>query len=351
MSSSLVSSLDNSFERLNINSDPENYELTTIDYSRDISPIYSTTNNGGIWRVMALDPQTIVSASYDHLAKIWTPKENEKGTYLANIKVLKGHKREVLSLAKLSEDVFLTGSSDSTIHFWNTKDGSLLHSIKDKKNPTGFYSMKVIDNNIATGACQRPKNHYDSWEHDIKIWGISKRKFKYNLKGHTAGISEIVKLDENHIATSSGDSTIRVWDLVNRSTCMIFKSHEDYVYGLTKLGSSHLISASRDRSIRFFDVKAGKEAGQFSHTEDKKAHSSTVYDVNSLGNNIIASASRDGYVKIWDARNLKCIKMLDPDDGYVYSVNFSPDGKIFAGTSGKNCYNDANVVGWNFQKI
>ncbi|NGX32138.1 MAG: hypothetical protein K1060chlam4_00179 [Candidatus Anoxychlamydiales bacterium] len=360
MSSSPVSSSASSLGRLDLGDKEEDDGLTSNDYSQDVSPLYSTEKNGGIWRVMALNPEKIVSASYDHLAKIWTPKEGAEGTELTNIKVLKGHEREVLSLARLSEKLFLTGSSDSKICFWNTEDGSLEGFFKDEKNPTGFYSMEVIDSNtIATGSCQKPEKHHGTWRHVIKIWDVSKKQFKFKLNGHTGGISEIVNLDGKLIATSSGDHTIRIWDLLDKSTCSIFQQHSDYVYGLAKLDNTTLVSASKDRTMRLFDVEAEKEIGAFSHTDDKKAHSSSIYDVNSLGENVVASASRDGYVKIWDARTLTCIKMLDADDGYVYSVNFSPDGKIFAGTAGKRDpkiskkekKSNANIVGWDFRRI
>ncbi|NGX49023.1 MAG: hypothetical protein K940chlam5_00619 [Candidatus Anoxychlamydiales bacterium] len=359
MSSLSVGSSASSLGRLDLGDKEEDDGLTSNDYSQDVSPIYSTEKNGGIWRVMALNPEKIVSASYDHLAKIWTPKEVAEGMELTNIKVLNGHKREVLSIARLSEKVFLTGSSDSTICFWDSENGSLVDSLKDD-HPSGFYSMEVIDSKtIATGSCQKPKNHHGKWEHVVQIWDALNKQLKFRLQGHTGGISEIVNLNGRFIATSSADKTIRIWDLVDKSTCSMFQEHSDYVYGLTKLDDTTLVSASKDRTMRIFDVDAEKEVGKFAHTEDKKAHSSSIYDVNSLDDNVVASASRDGYVKIWDARSLTCIKTLDPDSGYVYSVNFSPDGKIFAGTAGKSDpkiskkeqKNKAEIVGWDFRRI
>jgi len=330
----------------------------TLDYTQDANLIYSRGKNGGVWRVMALNIEEIVSASYDHLAKIWSTKKGLEETELSNVQVLSGHEREVLSLAQLSERVVLTGSADSKVHFWNSTDGSLLGSIKDTQ-PSGFYSMEVIDENtLATGSCQKPGRHSGKWDHVIKIWDIKRKQFKFSLQGHIGGISEIVNLDGRVIATSSADKTIRVWDLASKVTKSIFKQHLGYVYGLAKLDTK-LVSASKDRTMGLFDVGSEKQIAQFSHTEDGKAHSSTVYDVNSHEGNVVASASRDGYVKVWDARSLKCVKTLDPDDGYVYSVNFSPDGKIIAGTSGKidlkrskqEQRDNANIVVWDFKRV
>jgi WD40 repeat protein len=81
--------------------------------------------------------------------------------------------------------------------------------------------------------------------------------------------------------------------------------------------------------------------------------------VNTFENHLAASASRDGYVKLWDFRTFKCIKVLDPEDGWVYGVNFASDGKIIAGTSGKQptnraekkVKNNAHLVAWDFRYV
>ncbi|MGE0630879.1 MAG: WD40 repeat domain-containing protein, partial [Pseudobdellovibrionaceae bacterium] len=339
-------------------------EAVQKDYSREGSIAYSDGPSGGVWRVMGLGPNKIVSASYDHLGKLLTTKQTAKGADFENIKLLAGHKREVLSLAKLTDQVFLTGSSDGSICIWNN-DGDLVGGFKDRY-VTGFYSMAVLDENtVATGSCHRPKKHHGNWDHVIKIWDISKKRFLFSLEGHAGGISGLVNLGNNFIASSSGDSTVRVWSTESRKALSIFEGHTDYIYGLATFDESHVVTASKDRTVRIIDVSTNQQVGALKH-EEGLAHASTVYDVNTLGNSVVVTGSRDGYVKIWDQRTFGCIKILDVDDGFVYAANFTPDGKIIAGTSGKHVkiqkakkeskeskqkepQNNAHVVLWDFR--
>jgi WD40 repeat protein len=337
--------LETAFTHLQLNPSSEE--------EKEIEPIYSEGPNGGIWRVVALDAQKIVSASYDHQAKLWSLGKTEGNLAFVNVQVLRGHTKEVLSVTKITDALFATGSADGTMSFWNSNTGSPTGYLKEKY-VAGFYSMTAIDaTTVATGSCHKPKQHRGFWNPMIKIWNIAIKKFEFELKGHTSGISALVNLGENLLASSSDDSTVRVWNLNRRSSQALFKYHSDYVYGLASFGKTHLVTASKDRKMKVIDIDAQKEIGEF-QTIEGAAHTSTVYDVNTFNVHLAVSASRDGYVKVWDYRTLKCTKVLDPSDGFVYGANFSPDGKIIAGTSGKlpeegkkKVQTNAHVVAWD----
>lgn len=331
------------------------------DASYEEVPLYSSQTSGGIWRVMAVNANTIISASYDRFAKMWS-LENDSGCLkFASVQVMEGHRKEVLSIARIHDDLFATGSSDGKMCFWN-RDGSYLYSIEEnRKSARGFYSLLALDNNrIATGACQRPKRyHQNNWEHVIKIWDLTSGRCVNKLSGHTGGISALVDLVSGQIfASSSGDSTVKVWNIADQQISCTFKGHEDYVYGLAKIHESQIVSGSRDRTIRLWDVSSEKEIGQFVQKEGI-AHTSTIYDVKVFDSNLMISGSRDGYVKVWDCRNLECLRTLSADDGFVYTVDFLADGRIVAGTSGKkgvvekekrnSLKNNAHIVIWDLR--
>lgn len=327
-------------------------DLQDYSFQEEKSMAYSGGSNGGIWRVMALNPRKIISASYDHCAKLWDVKQTPNGIELENNTVLRGHQKEVLSLAKLNNKIFITGSSDGTLCFWNSDNNALINSLR-KIVKTGAYSIANInENTLAIGSCQKPNKWRGNWNHTVKIWDVKKRQETASLEGHDGGISSLVSLDEQFLVSASADHTVKVWDLKNKKMVKSFENHSDYIYGLAKFGKEHVVTASKDRTMRVFDMNAEKQIGCFENA-DGIAHASTVYDVNTLGSNIAASGSRDGYVRVWDFRTLKCIKTLNPDDGFVYSANFSADGKVIAGTSGKKqegSRNNAQVVTWEFQQ-
>lgn len=325
-----------------------------LNYQHSNGPVHSQNPSGGIWRVLGLNDEQVASASYDHRARIHHFDQQGDGwDFSSELITLNQHKKEVLSLARLGNRLF-SGSSDGRVCIWNIDDGTLLNTWKEKY-VTGIYSMAVLDNDfLATGSCQRPKNHEGPWNHVIKIWDHTSQHYLYEMKGHDGGISALVKMNEQRVASCSADCTVRIWDLAAKTACAVLSDHSDYVYGMSLSQTGHLITASKDRTVRIWDIQQETQTGSLVD-RDNIAHTSTIYDVKTQGD-VAATASRDGYVKLWDLRTQKCITVLDPEDGYVYGVDFLPNGNVVAGTSGiqdgeKTRRQNANVVAWDFRTL
>lgn len=313
---------------------------------REGIPCYSHEKSGGVWRVLSLDRNSFVSASYDHKVEVWSYENGED--HLNLDKLLTTHTREALSVARLNPETLISGSSDGSICFWNLNNYSLEDKIIEKK-VNGIYSIGVINpSTIVTGSCQRPQNHKGSWDHVIKIWDIAQKQLIGTLKGHTGGISSIVSLQDGKFASGSGDSTVRIWDVEQQASVRMFNVHDDYIYGLTASTQNCLFTASRDRKIKIIDLRSEAPVGSLEGPKGD-AHESTVYDVKCNSNDVVASCSRDGYVRIWDTRNQQSITAMDAQDGYVYSVDFLSNGNVIAGTAGKNPkQKNAHVMAWHY---
>jgi len=347
-----VFALGKSIENLENNLDY--IPLTVIEKARDhdFSQLCSnqyltpTVYSSGFWRVSPLNDSQIIGASYSKFAGLWTLDESNIEN--SQFKTLKGHKKQVLSIAVISNEKFCTGSSDGSICMWD-KEGSKLQTIYEdgpKKERKGFYSMTAVDpHTLVTGSCQKPKQYNGEWEHTLQVWDLETMSSISSSNEHTGGISSIVKLTNNKIATSSADKSVRIWSVDNLETVRRIDVHDDYIYGLTSCGYNQLITASKDRTIKILDVETASEIGSL-NDKDNCAHTSTVYDVKSYGLNIIASASRDGFVKLWDTRSYECINILDLEGRFVYAVNFNSQGMVLAGTSSlkKNNESDDNLA-------
>jgi WD40 repeat protein len=316
------------------------------DYTKDPEKTECKHHQRGVWRMLPLPDQSIASASYDHTVKIWNLK-NESRSF-------QRHSKEVLSLALTEEGTLLSGSTDGTICEWNIQVGALKplqNMIEEKgKFKTGIYSLVPLDaKSIATGSCQKPPRIKGKWDHVIKVWDKETKKVKFTLKGHTGGISTLLKCGDDQLISSSADKTIRIWDTKSQECKTILKGHKEYIYSIDLTPSKELISGGRDRTIRIWDIETEK---QQSVLEDKNglAHASTVYQVSSFQDDLVLSGSRDGYVKIWDKRTLKTIKMLDAEGKFVYSVTGLANGAIAAGTcdQGKRGKEGGSIVVWQF---
>lgn len=285
----------------------------------------------GVWRILPISANRVVTACYDHLVRIFNIDDSHQ-TQNDNPLVLKGHSREVLSLAWQNQTL-LTGSSDGRMCFWNPITGGNKGAITENVK-TGFYSLALLENQIiATGACQRPKNFnmQKNWQHNIKIWDIANLRFKMELKGHQGGISSLKSVG-NRLISASADKSIRIWNVESKKLISTFdKAHEDYIYSIDVLSDDQIASGSRDRKIKIWNLETGKCTKNLCMGSESIAHSSTVYEVAIYQGNLLLSGSRDGLVKVWDLRSAKCIKSLDANGRFVYSVAGLESNRIAAG--------------------
>lgn len=334
-------------------------QLNSDNYNKD--PAYSGGKSGGVWRVMALNAEMVIGASYDHYSRAYVMGNNALGEMTLTANYVLRHKSEVFSLEKIANQV-ITGTSGGVMSFWNSQTGQHEGFMSEPKGHRyGFYSLCVLDNStIVSGSCHvRSGNHAGSstqqpWRHLVKVWSLAQKRFLFEMEGHEGGISAIKKLDDTHLVSSSADKTLRIWDIRNRTSGAVILAHKDYVYSLAvSENRDYAFSGSRDKTVKMWDLTTQTQVRSFDGPTLDSAHSSTVYDVACHGNTLIASASRDGYIKLWDTRSDGVVSILDPEDGFVYAVNFTDDGKIVAGTSGKaKKSNRANIVVYdNNQKV
>jgi len=80
-------------------------------------------------------------------------------------------------------------------------------------------------------------------------------------------------------------------------------------------------------------------------------HYGDVYSVSfSPDGKLLASGSNDNTIKIWEVGSWKLIKTLEGHSSYVYSVSFSPDGKLLASGSGDKTIKIWEVGSWELIK-
>jgi len=60
-------------------------------------------------------------------------------------------------------------------------------------------------------------------------------KQMYKLEGHSASVHTLAKLDNDELASGSGDKSIIIWDLKTRSIKYKLLGHSDFVYSLESL--------------------------------------------------------------------------------------------------------------------
>ena len=68
-------------------------------------------------------------------------------------------------------------------------------------------------------------------------------------------VSSLLNLENDEIASGSGDKSIIIWDLKSRSKKFVLEGHSDTVRSLLKLDNDEIASGSSDKSIIIWDLK------------------------------------------------------------------------------------------------
>ncbi|TRV43164.1 MAG: WD40 repeat domain-containing protein [Microcystis panniformis Mp_MB_F_20051200_S6D] len=99
-----------------------------------------------------------------------------------------------------------------------------------------------------------------------------------------------------------------------------------------------MVSGSLDKTIKLWNVETGKEIRTL------KGHDSYVWSVNfSPDGKTLVSGSGDNTIKLWNLETGKEIRTLKGHNSRVRSVNFSPNGKTLVSGSW-----DKTIKLWNF---
>nr|DBA22762.1 TPA: hypothetical protein GDO54_013771 [Pyxicephalus adspersus] len=283
-----------------------NQEMLAVGYHSDSVCVYSVNTGDlvtqcsfsdvAVSSLVWLSNNILVSGSSDSLVRVWNISSGEGSCHLT----LSGHERSVMDLA-LSSKLLASASEDVSVCLWPVE--SLLVS-----NPT--------------------------------ISPVSV------LRGHTAAVTCCsFSSDGKLLATGGQDRSVLCWDVsVNPPilSCTLLSSHKDWVTCCSWTDSGMLISGSGDGAVYLWDIQQGKQLLTFA------GHQSSVSSVACMGERVITT-SRDGFLKVWSLTGLEIANIhtdhnqLTQSAAYWEPEDSRADADIVVYTAGS----DGTILKWS----
>jgi WD40 repeat protein/DNA-binding SARP family transcriptional activator len=233
---------------------------------------------------------------------------------------LSGHMGEVNDASWSPDGRTIAISGSDRVIVWDARSGDQMFTIFAP--PGGDFTdldFDPLSTRIATGM----------GDGAAIVWELSPSGAKeaYTLAGHGAAIRDVVfGPDGMRLFTGGADGTAKIWDVTPDS-----EREWLTVSGATGVAYSpdgdHLATGSEDGNVNIYDARTGRRVLVL------RGHTGWVNAVDfSPDGSRLASAADDGTVRIWDTASGVEVITLD-ESGNNTDVAFSPDGTMVATTN------------------
>jgi WD40 repeat protein len=227
---------------------------------------------GYIWSLLKLNDNTILSGGRDTSIKAWTISGEEKLS-------LKGHQSSILSLEKMNDDTFISGSRDQHIIVW--KNYKAVNTIRIH-TAIVLSLCRITGNTFASGSG-------DNTIHIADLNGTVLQTFT----GHTNWVWQVIKLDEQTIASASEDHSIKIWNIESGQLLTSFTENAPIISLAFHAPTKQLISGNLHGEISIRSLSD-------SSLTTFKAHNGIIRTIKLINDDIIATGGEDNKVKLWD---------------------------------------------------
>ena len=288
--------------------------LTLLSLSVFAQDFPFTTLDGHSHRVTEIvfspDGSLIASASDGRNIRIWDVATNSQKH------ILTGHRGAIYSVAFSPDGTALaSGDSEGKIRLWDATTGQYRVTLEGHQSGVNSVAFSADGQTLASGSSDRT----------IRLWYATTGLYRVTLEGHSEGINSVVfSPDGETLASGSSDRAIRLWNATTGFHQQTLTGHTRTVYDLLYIEEGQtLASMSDDNTIRLWDASTGQHQETLTVSNFRKV-------AISLDQRLYAGVDWNNRISLWDIATESEVASLTGHTSEIYSVTFSPDGKILA---------------------
>ena len=261
------------------------------------------------------DGKFLVTGSLTCITEVWDVETGDL------VQQFRGHAQAITSVAFAPKrdqgpQLLATGSQDCNIRLWDLETGTSIHTLRG--HPNGIWALAFHPT--------QPLLISGSNDSTVKLWDTNSGESVRTLQGYSTGIKALaIHPDGTQLASAGDNSLICLWDTQTHEQCQTLAGHSSWVWALAyAFEGQALLSGGNDNVIKLWDLETGHIMRDFI------GHRSLIFSLAVHDDTArLASASDDHTVCLWDLQTGQCLQILD-HGGRVWSVDFSPDGRLMA---------------------